>query len=165
MGFFYLASVHSENVHQAQHLANKYHGQTFCFNAPNGIMDVEPSRMTANSHREGEEWWTDIWCMDVTDSGLADAEECRHANEFANIIYGFLRNEPFFDYAIAGVEVGQFRNLAEFIEMFQDMEFVAKFDGLVIRRTFAEKHNLNVAGFVEFSPTHVWIPKLPEKKQ
>ncbi len=167
MAYIYHASIRSSNVWQAKFLAQKYHNQTFSFNYFNPTLASTPARMWAEFH-EGDwhNYWTYIGVMEITRSGIADAEEADRATQFDNVIYGMLRNEPYFDFAITGVEPAEFRNYEELAEDFKD-KTILKFNGLVVRTAiFSDFIGLDVpipTEFQPFSKTHLWIPKEPVK--
>ena len=175
MAYWYCASIRTKNEFCARHFVDKYQGQTFVFNKPSGaIGGGEIGRMLAEMNNSDKkdwigdtEWWVNIGCLQITDCGIGDEEEAKKANEFCNIFYGMLRNEVNFDYAILGVEVGEFRSEKELFKEFQDGS-VTKFDGLVFKNNIFQHLDmpfpaLDVSVFQPFSPTHTWIPKKPEK--
>lgn len=167
MAYWYYASIRCGNKYQAKFLAEKYHGQTFTFNVPNTLMAV-PARMRGESKPDADDpngHWAEIGVLEITDNGIGTPDEADQANQFDNVMYGMLRNESFFDYAVIGVETGEFRTLDELRKDFADGS-VVKLHGLVVRtallKEFIGENALIPPEFVPFSPTHHWIPKRPE---
>lgn len=169
MAYWYYASIRTSNPYQAGFLAEKYHGQTFTFNVP-GTLAVLPARIRAEAKPPQKDdpgsHWTEAGVLEITDCGIADQEEADKADQFDNVIYGMLRNDSFFDYAIVGVETGEFRSLTELRNDFNDGT-VTKLDGLVIKTTllreFIGAEAIIPPEFQVFSPTHHWLPKKPNR--
>jgi len=153
MGWFYGAAIYTKNTWGAQSLVGKYAGQTFVFN------NTEVCRLRAYEQFIQDGYWVNIYPKEVTRSGIANEEEAKKANEFCNVMYGMLRNDVNFDYAICGVEVDEFRTLEELIADFRDGS-VMKLDGLVVsHELFKEVPVIYWNGWEAFSPTHWWLPK------
>lgn len=169
MAWWYYASLRVQNQFQAEHLSLKYHGQPFTFNRGDGAIGCVPARIVAshNQRLDNGEHWATIGCYDITDSGICDEDEARKANEFDNILYGMLRNEKWFDFGMLTVEPGEFRSADELVGEFRDGS-VEKLHGIMVSTAFLEEHKLenelkNFKCFEQFSGTHLWIPKRPEK--
>jgi hypothetical protein len=190
MALIYHLAAHCKNQHIAQHMVHKYAGQTFVFNSDKGTLyNGDVCRFSARTTEPSvKEWWCEIIPSGVTNSGIANEQEAKRADEFANVMYGMLKNEPYFGYAIIGVEVGEFRDLAEMVKDLKDSaawhsgrergetlwlpeghpgyDPVAKMDGLVVSNSLVQEHggqwnSLNSV-FLPFSGTHKWLSKVSE---
>jgi len=179
MALLYLASLYTRNQAQASHFIDKYDGQTFNFNHPTpgvigggvvGKMTVEAvptGKLVETDSDDAVGFWVNIYCKQVTSRGLANEVEVRRANEFANVLYGMLRNDPYFVYGRVGVEVGEFYPPDELRETLLSGE-AADLDGLVVGKRFLDGMRFlddrpSPPGFVEFSDTHLWVPKRAEQ--
>lgn len=162
MAFIYEMAIRCPNQWVSQALAEKYTGQTVVFNGSAGMWPGPICRFRAGaSHVDGEHW-VSISPTCVTESGLAGGEEeCKRANEFCNVIYGMLKNDAYFDYALPGVETSQFATLAELLEEQLKPEDFPLYDGLVLRKDLVNCTTGEALGFKEFSDSHMWLPKKP----
>lgn len=157
MGWFYCAAIHVKTKWAAYNLVDKYAGQTFVFN------DGDIGRFKAAHNEVDGEWWVNVYVKEITSSGIANEEEAKKANQFCNIMYGMLKNDAHFDYAICGVEVDEFRTLKELRDDFFDGSF-ANLDGLVVSTELYESiPSAYWKQLEDFSPTHKWVPKILER--
>ncbi len=178
MALLYYASLFTRGQAQASHFIDKYDGQTLTFNHPTpgvigggvvGKMAVEiipTGKLVETDSDDAVGFWANIHCKQVTSRGLVNEVEMRRANEFANVLYGMLRNDPYFVYGRVGVEVGEFYPPDEMREVLLSGE-AADLDGLVVGKRFLDGMRFlddrpSPPGFVEFSDTHLWVPKRPE---
>jgi hypothetical protein len=166
MGYFYMTSIRCKNKYIASALESKYQGQGMVFNPVHDGQIVLSGWggdycrfLIGHSEKEGENWVT-ISPTNITGSGITDPDEARKANEYCNVIYGMLKNDPYFDYAVSGVECEYFRTLKDLIEEIKS-GFAQNFDGLIVSNTILEECG-NPDYFQPFSKTHKWIPKKPE---
>jgi hypothetical protein len=144
----------------AKYLARKYAGQTFTLSGV-GLHDGPVCKFATEIGEPVDR--VSIWPSNITQSGIATDTEAKHANEFCNVMYGMLRNEPYFDFAITGVEV------FDFMEEIDDLKTLLKsnkhemYDGLVVSYKLLDKWlGSHHECFEKFSATHAWIPKRPE---
>ncbi len=182
MGWFYMASVRCKNKWVANAIESRYAGQTFVFVDDKGWQDQIVCRLGTSINVPSDDEggvWADIAPSHITDNGLSSQEECDHANQFCNVMYGMLRNEKHFDYAIAGVEVQGFRTLKELREELAEWPdktsplfghgilnwIISQLDGLVVSKEILDDFPEAAKQFQEFSPTHMWIPKKLERFQ
>lgn len=155
MAWLYGATIRTPTEWAARNLVSKYQGQIIVFN------DRSLGRFGCSAVETSDDWYCDIVCREVTESGLAGPGECQKANEFCNIMYGMLRNDEHFDFALLGCEVFQTRTMKELEEEFLD-KFVVNLDGLVVSRALWDgRYDV----FVEFSKSHMWIPKKEERER
>jgi hypothetical protein len=152
MAWLYGVSICTSTEWAARSLVDKYQGQIIVFN------DRSLGRFGCSVVKESDGWYCDIVIREVTESGLAGDGECQKANEFCNIFYGMLRNDEYFDFALLGCEVFQSRTMKELEEDFLD-KFVMNLDGLVVSKALWDGR---YSVFIEFSKSHVWIPKKEE---
>jgi hypothetical protein len=161
MAWIYLMAIRCPNEGVARALEGKYAGQTFTFAGAHDMWGGDVCKFAVSAKVVEGEWWVDVVPHGVTSTGISNEEEASRANQFCNVMYGMLRNERFFDYALAAVECGEFRTLED-LKRDLDSGGARVFDGLVVsRRILAEHDNLDY--LVEFSETHRWIPKRPEQ--
>ena len=113
MAFGYLMAVRCRNEWVASALVDKYAGQTFTFAGAHEMWGGDVCKFAAAAKLADGEWWTEIAPRCVTSTGISSEQEASRANQFCNVMYGMLRNEKFFDFAIAGVECGEFRTLQD----------------------------------------------------
>ena len=164
MGWFYFAAVRCPHEHVSRYLSNKWAGQTFVYS----VLGEDDGKRLISCHADvcrfctsatvdAGEHWVSVMPTGVTDHALQNVREATRADEFCNVFYGLLRNESFFDYATTGVECGEFNTMAELEE---NLRTGHVHDGLVVPREIAARCNITLA---EFSPSHVWVPKKPER--
>ncbi|MCP4679264.1 MAG: hypothetical protein GY854_28005 [Deltaproteobacteria bacterium] len=162
MGFFYMMEVHCRNTWIATALAEKYAGQTFTFSGAHDMWGGDVCKFRTGGGQFDGEWWASISPSGVTTSGIGSEQEASRANQFCNVMYGMLRNEKFFNFALADVECEAFRTLEELKEDLVAGYAQEHFDGLVVSKDLLAEVG-NPDGFQDFSETHMWIPKEPER--
>lgn len=160
MGMFYGTMIDCTTFSEfaARYLVSKYAGQTFTlsgFGSQLPVCKFLAEIMSASR--------VSIFPGSITESGIATDTEANHANEFCNVMYGMLKNEPNFDFAITGVEV------FDFMEEIEDLKKLLKsgehemYDGLVVSYKLLDQWlGSHHKCFEKFSATHAWIPKKPE---
>jgi hypothetical protein len=161
MAYVYMMAVRCRNEWVAKALADKYAGQTFTFAGAYDMWGGDVCKFGAIAQLADGEWWVEIVPRGVTSSAISSGQEASRANQFCNVMYGMLRNEKFFDYAIAGVEPGEFRTLQALKEDLASGS-ARVLDGLVVSKELLAEHG-NPEYFADFSETHKWIPKKPEQ--
>jgi hypothetical protein len=162
MAWWYMMAIHV-GEYSAYNLVHKYAGQCFAFNDDGGgIHDCHMCRLRASAEEVDGEWWCHILPEGVTCSGIANVIEAERANQFCNVMYGMLRNDAHFDFAIAAVECSEFRSMKEMKEELEEMKTQdSNLDGLVVNKGLLKLHEVEHK-FEPFSKTHMWIPKKPE---
>src|SRR5262245_52877331 len=113
MALGYMMAVRCRDKMVAYALADKYAGQTFTFSGAHDMWGGDVCKFAAGAKLADGEWWVLIVPHGVTSTGISSGQEASRASQFCNVMYGMLRNEKFFDYAVAGVECGEFRTLQE----------------------------------------------------
>jgi hypothetical protein len=161
MAWIFHLTARFPNTHCAHAFAGKYAGQVFVF-APLGnvLRFDEVCRFHAGAEKHDGEDWADICPTVITDSGIANDEEAWKADQFCNVMYGMLKNDRYFDYALIDVECAQFRTMEDLTKELKEetLEFLSRFDGLVISNKLYEETGKREC-FQPFSRTHVWVPK------
>lgn len=174
MAWIYHFTAHFQNKILAQMMQKKYQGQTFVFgDISNCLGGGEVCRFYPWIIEDNENIWLHIVPSGVTDSGISNEKEAKRADEFSNVMYGMLKNETAFDYAIIGVEVGEFTDHQHLKEDLKEPIKCFDFNGLVIsdnllHEFFPLEYDYSVlvrffnSPFKSFSSTHKWIPKKSE---
>lgn len=100
-----------------------------------------------------ENWWCRVCPSNMSEIGTDTPENAYHMTELGLLLYQRLRTAPSFRYALAGVEVDEFRTYRELIE---ESPTVA-FPGLVLAETVWQTLGLP-STFRPFSSGYVWKP-------
>jgi hypothetical protein len=99
------------------------------------------------------------WCI-VMPAGVRHDDEAAQ-REHAPRLYERLRSAPpRYRYALAGVEVDEFRSYSELLD--EDRALAPGFPGLVLAEPLWKRLG-EPAGFEAFSPGYVWAPTAPPR--
>jgi hypothetical protein len=120
------------------------------------VMLADGSRFPcgAGVHCDGEGWWVVVCPDGVSRGGIRNDQDQRQMTEIGFALYDRLRTSPPYRYALAGIEVDDFRH---FHELDNDDLENSGFNGLVLADS-VWKHFGSPSRYVPFVPGYRWRP-------
>ena len=161
MAYWYMTSIRCVDKIAALAFVAKYDGQTMLFEEGKPF-DGEVCNFSAERSLGADGgYWVNVLPHTVADIAPLNDEECERANQYNDVIYGMLRNDRDFLYAISGVECGEFRNLEDMKRnLINNDPVLNHMHGLIVSIDMLGSSPL--ALFRPFSDTHLWIPQVKE---
>lgn len=152
MGYFFYASLKTKTELHAKHLERKYSGQIVLLNE-SYMYKFIPIRIKACAVERDSGWWCEIVPDGITSSGVSSLTEAIQADQFANIFYGMLRNDKYFEYGLLTVESEEF--VFSWEELKEDLIKDPNYPGLVVAKEYLLESDIKLQ---PFSLTHDWVP-------
>jgi hypothetical protein len=100
-----------------------------------------------------DQWWCRVCPSEVSQTGIESSDSAYTMTELGILLYQQLRSAPAFQYALAGVEVDEFRTHRELITDSGDLHF----PGLVLSNEIWEKLTSR-PNTTPFKSGYAWIP-------
>ncbi|WNZ44509.1 hypothetical protein Q2T42_22170 [Leptolyngbya boryana CZ1] len=100
-----------------------------------------------------ENWWCAVCPTGVSRIGIVTADDANIMTELGILLYGRLQSAPAFRYALAGIEVDEFRTYSELID--DAAELGNQFPGLVLAESVWQAIGSPTA-FHPFGSGYVW---------
>ena len=123
------------------------------FESSNVALASEVSPWFRDVHFDAEGWWVLVHCRRLAFRGEPSPEEHQRIVKATQALYLHLKSAPRFRYALAGIEVDEFRRRSRLDQDLVTMDF----SGVVVDETIWTELG-KPTNFVPFAPGYYWRP-------